>query len=523
MNQKTSLHNKIYFWLLLLLAISLPLSIFASSVIQILLGLNWLIEGKFREKWSRLKSDKGFWIYSIFFLVHIVGMLWTNDLLHGLKDLKVKLPLLVIPFIIVTSGSPSLKEIKYLLSAFIAGNVIGSFAVVLALLHVIPVEINEYRNASLFISHIRFSLMIVFSIAFAGYLVFLDREKMDKRIRYFLLFALAWLPVFLVVLRSLSGVVILILLVLFLSFHLVLRVRSKAARFILLAFLIFIPLFAIIYTGSAVKRFYTIEKVDPKNIEEVTVEGNKYVNVLDNKETENGNYVWLHVCSEELEREWALRSDYPFKGKSDNGSFIRFTLIRYMTSKGLRKDAEGMAQLDDIDIAAIEKGIANFIYLKRFALYPRIYEVIWEIDRYRKGYSPNDKSMIQRYFYMRAGYSIAKENPLFGVGTGDVRQAFQDYYDQVDSPLRPERRRKAHNQYLTYMVAFGIIGGLICIVAVILPVFRKRRWGSYMTTILFFIICLSMLNEDTVETTSGVVMIALFYGLFVFGPDWKWK
>lgn len=523
MNQKTSLHTRIYFWLLLLLAASLPLSVFASSSIQILLGLNWLIEGKYREKWLRLKSDKAFWIYSIFFLVHIVGMLWTEDLLSGLKDLKVKLPLLVIPFIIVTSGSPSLKEIKYLLSAFIAGNVIGSFAVVLALVHVIPVEIDEYRNASLFISHIRFSLMIVFSIAFAGYLVFLDREKMDRRMRYFLIFTLAWLPVFLVVLRSLSGIVILFLLILFLSFHLVLRVRRKAARLILLGFLVFIPLFAILYTGGSIKRFYTIETVDPEAIDDFTVEGNKYVNTFDNKEIENGNYVWLHVCPEELEREWALRSDYPYQGKSDNGNFIRFTLIRYLTSKGLRKDAEGMSQLDDEEIEAIEKGIANYIYLKRFALYPRIYEVIWEIDRYRRGYSPNDKSLIQRYFYLRAGYTIAKEHPWLGVGTGDVRQAFLNYYDQVHSPLRPERRRRAHNQYLTYIVAFGIIGGLICMTAVILPVFRKRRWSSYMTTVLFFTICLSMLNEDTIETTSGVVMVALFYGLFVFGPEWKWK
>ncbi len=523
MIQKTSLHTKIYFWLLLLLAASLPLSVFASSFIQLLLGLNWLIEGKFKEKWSRLKSDKGFWIYSFFFVVHIVGMLWTNDLAFGLKDLKVKLPLLVIPFILVTSASLSLKEIKYLLTAFIGGNVIGSFAVVLALTHMIPVEINEYRNASIFISHIRFSLMIVLSIAFAVYLVVLDKEKMDKRFRYFLIFALAWLPVFLVVLRSLSGIVILILLVFFISFHLVLKVRSRAGRFILLGLMIFMPLFTILYTAGSIKRFYTVETVNPEDIDEVSMEGNRYVNILDNKEIENGSYVWLHVCPDELEREWALRSDYPYKGKSDNGSFIRFTLIRYMTSKGVRKDAPGMAQLDDQDIEAIEKGIANYIYLRRLALYPRIYEAIWEIDRYRMGYSPNDKSMVQRFFYLRAGFTIAKEHPLFGVGTGDVRQAFYNYYDQVDSPLRPERRRRAHNQFLTYVVAFGIIGTLIIFAAVVLPIFRKKRWGSYMTTVLFFTMCLSMLNEDTLETTTGAVMIALFYGLFVFGPSWKWR
>lgn len=523
MIQKSTLHNKIYYWLLLLLAASLPLSVFASSFVQILLGLNWIIEGRYKEKWERLRKDRGFWIYSIFYLVHLLGMIWSSDLFFGLKDLKVKLPLIVIPFIIVTSGCPSLKEIKYLLTTFIAGNVIASFAVVMALTNLIPVEINEYRNASLFISHIRFSLMIVLCIAFSVYLLFIDKDKLDRRIWYFLLFSLIWLPVFLVILRSLSGIVILVLLVLFVSFHLVLKVRRKMTKYILLGFLIFLPLFAIVYSVSAFKRFYDVETIDPASIDSVSPEGNRYVNILDNKEIENGNYVWLHVCPEELEREWALRSDYPYKGKSDNGSFIRFTLIRYMTSKGLRKDAAGMAQLSKTDIEAIERGIANHIYLNRFALYPRVYEVIWEIDRYRMGHSPNDKSMIQRYFYFQAGYSIAQEHPWLGVGTGDVRQAFQDYYEQVDSPLRLERRRRAHNQYLTFFIAFGILGGLLCFAAVVVPVFMKRRWKSYMTTILFFTMCLSMLNEDTLETTSGAVMIALFYGLFVFGPNWKWK
>ncbi len=523
MIQKPNFHKKLYFYLLLLLAASLPLSIFAATVFQILLVLNWLIEGDFPEKWRKLKTNYGFWVYVGFYAIHIIGMLWSEDMMFGLKDLKVKLPLLLLPLLVVTSGSPSIKELKYILVAFIGGNIIASFAVVMALTNIIPVEINEYRNASIFISHIRFSLMIVFSIAFAFYLEFLDRDRLPTGYRYLLLFSITWLPVFLVILRSLSGIVILILLVLFISFLLVRTVQDRVGRFMLTVFIVFIPLFAIFYTGNAIKKFYTIEIVDPEYIDSVSIEGNRYVNILDNKEVENGNYVWLHVCPDEMEREWARMSNYPYKGKSDNGNFIRFTLIRYMTSKGLRKDAIGMAQLDSDDIAAIEKGIANYIYLKRFSLYPRIYEVIWELDRYKLGYSPNDKSLVQRYFYLKAGFSIAKDNFLTGVGTGDVRKSFDEYYDQIDSPLRHERRRRTHNQYLTLFITFGLLGGILCVASLIIPVFMKRRWGSYMTVVLFFTMSLSMLNEDTLETTSGAVLFSLFYALFVFGPDWPWK
>ena len=523
MIQRTLLHKKVYFYLLLLLAACMPLSIFATTFLLICLAVNWVIEGNFIDKWRRLKNDKGFWVYTIIYVIHIIGMLWSEDFTYGLKDLKVKLPLLLVPFLIVTSGSPSLKEIKYILVSFIAGNVIASLAVVLALTNIIPVEISEYRNASIFISHIRFSLMIVLSIGFAFYLEFLDKERISTGFRYFLLFSLIWLPVFLVILRSLSGIVILITLVFFITFLLVRTVRAPKGRLMLTIFMIFIPLFVILYTGGSIKKFYTIENIAPEDIDSVTFEGNRYENFLDNKEIENGHYIWLHVCPEELEREWAKRSYYDYKGKSDNGNFLRFTLIRYMTSMGLRKDAIGMAQLEDKDIEAIEKGIANHIYLRRLAFYPRIYEVIWEIDRYKLGHSPNDKSLVQRLFYFKAGFTIAKENMLMGVGTGDVRQSFDEYYEQSDSPLRHERRRRGHNQYLTFFLTFGIIGGILCILALLIPVFIKKRWGSYMTTILFFTMVLSMLNEDTLETTTGAVLFSLFYALFIFGPDWPWK
>jgi NADH:ubiquinone oxidoreductase subunit 3 (subunit A) len=230
--------------------------------------------------------------------------------------------------------------------------------------------------------------------------------------------------------------------------------------------------------------------------------------------------VWIYLCEEELEEEWKKISNYDYHGKADNGDLLKFTIIRYLSSKGLRKDALGLQQLDSLDIAAIESGIANHIYLNRFALYPRIYEVIWEFDRYRLGYNPNDKSLIQRYYYLKAGIAIASENLVFGVGTGDVRQAFEEYYESNDSPLRLERRRRAHNQYLTFAVAFGIPGLLICLLAIILPVFMKKRWTSFMAVIFLLTIGLSMLDEDTLETTPGAVMFGFFYALFIFGEKW---
>lgn len=523
LKRNSKIYRQIYLSLLLLLAVSLPLSIFATSLIQFLLLINWGIEGRYREKWRRLIQNRAFWVYLVFYGIHLLGMLWSSDLLYGLRDLKIKLPLLVIPFIIVSSEVLSLKQIRYILAAFIAGNMIGSIASLLALLKLIPAEMDNYRNASLFISHIRFSLMIVLSIMFSAYMLFKKEPGENKYLRYMYLVALLWLPVFLVILRSLSGIVIIVLVVLFLSFLLVRTVPDRAGRFMLTVFIVTIPLFLIVYIGTAIDRFYSFEEINPAELDSLTIEGNAYIHYPDRRETENGNFVWINVSPQELEREWSKVSDYDYKGKADNGDFIRFTLIRYLTSKGLRKDAAGIRQLDSTDISAIESGIANHIYLNRFKLYPRIYEVIWEFDRYKLGFSPNDKSLVQRYYYLKAGVNIASGNLLYGVGTGDVRQAFDKFYEENDSPLRLERRRRAHNQYLTLVVAFGIPGLLLCLLAFVMPVFMQRRWRSYMTLVFLLTMALSMLDEDTLENTPGAVMFGLFYALFIFGPQWEWR
>jgi len=518
-----SIHGKIYFYLLLLLAATLPLSIFATSVLQFALVLNWLIEGRYREKWLRLRENRAFWIYAVFMLVHLAGMLWSTDLHYGLQDLKIKLPILVLPFIVVSSPMLKQEQVRFIMAGFITGSIIGSFATVLALLNVIEVDMSDYRNASLFISHIRFSLMIVLSIFFAAYMFFRKAAGEPRALRILYLLAMIWLPVFMVILRSLSGIVIILGAFFIITLLLVRTVPDRAGRFMLLVFIVTIPLFAVIYVGNSVNRFYSFDEVDPGELDSLTAQGNRYMHYVDNMETENGHFVWLYVSPEELGEEWGRVSDIPYMGKAENGAFIRFTLIRYLTSKGLRKDSAGVSQLDSTDIAAIESGIANHIYLNRFALYPRIYEVIWEFDRYKLGFSPNDKSLVQRWYYLKAGFHIASDNLLYGVGTGDVRQSFINYYEQNDSPLRLERRRRAHNQYLTLLIAFGIPGMVVCLLSLLLPVILLRRWGSYMTIIFFITMALSMLDEDTLENTPGAVMFGLFYALSVFGPHWPWR
>lgn len=171
------------------------------------------------------------------------------------------------------------------------------------------------------------------------------------------------------------------------------------------------------------------------------------------------------------------------------------------------------------DIEAVEDGVANYIFLHKLSLYPRVYQIIWEMDSYKQGNNPSGHSVAQRFAYNKAAMSIIKDNILFGVGTGDVQQEFNNYYKNSDDPLMYKYRRRAHNQFNTFLITFGIFGFIICISALLLPVLMENRWRDYLFLCFGFIGFLSLLNEDTLETQTGVSFFMFFYSLFLFGRN----
>lgn len=516
------IHQQVYFYALILLAVSLPLSIFTASASQFILAINWIAEGRFREKWKRIRFSRALWVFLSLYLLHVIALLWSSDIAYSMHDLKVKLPLLVFPLIIASSTPITRIQVNRILFFFILGIFAGSVASVFALLGWIPVEVNGFRDLSVFVNHIRFSLMIVVAILVVVWFLFIQKDANSRFERGVYLAGLIWFPAILVLLKSLSGILILGFLAFFILVRAVFEIRDAAIRFMALVPVIMLPLFSIIYVGHAINTYYSYDNIDFNEIDSRTVKGNLYLNQPKLKEVENGHYVWMYVCDKELEEEWNKISEFDYHGRTTNGNSLRTTLIRFLASKGLRKDAEGLKQLTEEEVRGIERGIANHIYLQRFRVYPRIYEVIWEIDRYRMSGNPNEKSVVQRYLYLEAGWNIARKNLLKGVGTGDVELEFINYYNETNSPLDSKLRRRTHNQFLTFLISFGIPGLVIGMIALVLPIFLTGRHRSFLCIGFFILVLLSMMSEDTLETSTGVTMVAFFYTVFVFGPDFPW-
>ncbi len=509
-------HKIVSLWILSFLAACLPFSEFGISVSLFLLSINWLLEGDFRAKFKRIKHNKALLVFLAFIPVHLIWLLNSSNLDYGIHDLKIKLPFLVLPLIIGSSVPLIKKEINIILYVFISSVFVASLISFGAFLGFNDFNYLDIREISLFISHIRFSLMIVLSIFALGYLFYYSTSHIKPWIKILELFVIIWLLVFLFILKSITGIMVFLFTAMLLSVTLTWKIHNSRLRYSIIALISLGILYSVYYVSESISRFNYIKPVNIEQLDEFTLNANPYVHFTSNGELENGNRVWLYYCEKEISKEWNKRSSIDFSGKDRKGQDLKITLVRYLTSKGLKKDSIGIDCLLEEDIINIENGMANYIYSGKFAFYPVIYEILWQIRDYRNGTNPSGHSITQRLEYLKTGIEIVRDNFWFGVGTGDVPDAFAEQYINDVSSLDKEWRLRTHNQYLTFFISFGLTGFVLIIFILLYPAFRLGVWRFYYQAVFLCIMLLSMINEDTFETSSGAVFIAFFYSLFFF-------
>jgi hypothetical protein len=280
--------------------------------------------------------------------------------------------------------------------------------------------------------------------------------------------------------------------------------------------IVFLGVVAFVFIQSIVKKNSQKDILDFSQLEKVTSHGHPYTHDLNSKLVENGHYVWIYVCNEELEESWNKRSTINYSDKDLKGNNISYTLVRFLASEGLRKDQDGVNLLTNEEVKSIERGVPNVDYQNVSSLKGRIHELMWELDVYKTVGDPNGHSLTQRFEYWKAALGIIKENIFLGVGTGDVLKAFEQQYNKTNSPLSKEWRLRSHNQYLSIAVAFGIIGLLWFMITLFYPMIKSNRTFDYLYITFFLIAIISFLTEDTLETQAGVTFYAFFNSFFLF-------
>jgi hypothetical protein len=362
-------------------------------------------------------------------------------------------------------------------------------------------------------SHIRFSLFIAFAII--GLLYTSIKEK-NSFIKLACFISTLWLLFFMYRLEMATGFLCLIFVGGFLLIIFSLKWLPKTASISLILLIIISSFFVLNKARSSLDMFNKNPTSKANILIEKSINGNHYLQDTVFGLAENGNLIAVNISDKELEKEWNLRSSLRFDSLDKTGNSLRYTLLRYMASKGITKDSVGIASLSNQDITNIEYGNSNYKYNINSGLIFKWRELVWEYTKYKRGENPSGHTLTMRLEFWKTATYIIYEHPVFGVGTGDIQDSFNKMYARTKSKLNTEWRLRCHNQYLAIAVAFGFFGLLIFMFYLVYPAIILRKKLHYLYWPFFFIALLSFITEDTLETQSGVTFFVFFQALFLW-------
>lgn len=486
-------------------AVGLSTSKVVLSISSLLLVLAVILGKDFQSIGSQLKSNKVLWPLLAYLGLHILGLLWTSDFNYAGNDLKTKLTLLIVPLAFVAKPLDK-KFIPFLLNGFMISVLITSLVNILSWHQFLGARLyTDIRELSLFGSHIRYGILI----AMAAAICILRFTELRSAYRWLFLLLFGWFTYYTYFSQIVSGLLALIVAVLAILFWF----SYKRSPWLAYGILSIPTLLVILLTSSLGMAFLT---ADPrpesfKNLPERTINGNPYTHNLEPGTFIDGKPMLAYLCAEELKRSWNAVSKISYDGPDEKGQPVRFTLMRFLTDLGERKDSVGFRSLTRQDITLIEHGIASREEGEG-GLMARWKGVRFQLQNHL---DPNGHSLLQRIEYWKTGCHLIQANWLLGVGTGDVQRAFDEQYQKEKSRLLPEYRLRAHNTYLTSWISFGVIGFLLISLLIITFMRAAFKREDVLSFVFILVAASTFLLEDTLETQMGASFFAFFYGIAV--------
>lgn len=400
--------NELFKWSFVVLTFSL---LFYKKLIPPIIILNvifWVASGDYKEKFERLKENNFIFFLPIFYLIHLVGLIYTSNINSGFEDIGMKISLFIFPLIIFGSSiRKDIKTIRIILISFLLGCLISSIIVLLiafsrSLSGVNPIEKETgffyYQNLSYFLHVSYFATYLSFAIGICYSFIY---SKFLKPIYWLLLILFFVIMIFL--LASKGGIISFLGVSIFILIHLISKSKNKIISI------------AIVLVGAVILIY--ILKENP----------------------------------------------------------------RFKSMKSIADDL----------------------------IHPKIEDL---------SLSSND-SNAERSFLVKAGVEVIKENFLIGVGTGDVIDCEVAKYQEMKLTKLANQKLNSHNQYIEFMVQFGLIGGLyyLCILFFAGYVFFKQK--NIIGVVFLISWMISCLFEAMFNQQAGIIYFCLFITLLMSIKD----
>ncbi len=259
-----------FFACLILSIVTLPLSIRINSIAIICLVFTWLFKNSLREKLENMRKPIFFLVIS-FYLIHIIGLLWTSNTSHGMYELEKKFALLVLPVVLGSVNRFKEEEIKKIFIYFVISCVVASLV---CLIHAsyksisagALFEVNAQTNyVTYYFFYYGLSGIIIHPVYLSAYTVFSifilvkyikdnGSGATDKR-NVFAVLGIVYLIIFLCLLSSRIMIIGFLILALLYSAFILLKEKETKTKIYLSAFVLLAIISAVLFVPAIKGRF----------------------------------------------------------------------------------------------------------------------------------------------------------------------------------------------------------------------------------------------------------------------------
>jgi O-antigen ligase len=144
----------------------------------------------------------------------------------------------------------------------------------------------------------------------------------------------------------------------------------------------------------------------------------------------------------------------------------------------------------------------------------RIFNTFEDLKVTVSGKDANDYSMAMRVAAWFNAFDVIKDNPLLGVGVGNVETVLKKNFETYNPKITPQNRKNPHNQFIETAVESGILNGVLLLLFFGLLFFLKFdkqiKLSLSAIGLLFLIACLFESLFERQSTVVGIVMIISF-------------
>ena len=173
----------------------IPIKIGPAYLLSVILLFLWLIEGDLADKWHRVITNPLTWIFWFYFAMPFISLLWSDDLVYGLKMAKRGIPFLFIPLYMQVSAK---SDRNIYIHAFLAS---VAFTVLLALYNIVQIYLlpqlpeglrssGDVWQIAPFLNHIMYGPVLAFGSYLIGHALLFQPLTKKKKVLFVVFFAI---------------------------------------------------------------------------------------------------------------------------------------------------------------------------------------------------------------------------------------------------------------------------------------------------------------------------------------------